>query len=79
MARRLHNWSYRELTGFLKKNGFTFFKELGGSHQAWIKRGEDGNSDKIVGLHFTHSTYSIGTMKRMIRESGIEERLWIKR
>ena len=79
MARRLHNWSYRELIGFLKKNGFTLFKELGGSHQAWIKRGEDGNSDKTVGLHFTRGTYSIGAMKRMIRDSGIEEKLWIKR
>jgi hypothetical protein len=78
MSRRLHNWSYDNVTDFLKENGFAFYREVGGSHEAWIKRGEDKVPDKVVGMYFTHSSYSVGTMKRMIRTSGIEEDEWIK-
>lgn len=78
MARRLHNWNYDNVTDFLKDNGFSFYKEVGGSHQAWIKRGEDSLPDIIVGLHFTHGSYRVKTMKRMILQSGIDENEWLK-
>jgi hypothetical protein len=78
MTRRLHNWSYDNVTDFLRENGFSFYKEVGGSHQAWIKRGEHEVPDRIVGMHFTSKSYLLGTMKRMIRESGIEQDVWIK-
>jgi len=78
MARRLHNWSYYEVTDFLKENGFTFYKEVGGSHEAWIKPGKDDVPDTIVGLHFTHTNYHVETMKRIVRKSGIDEEIWIK-
>ena len=60
MTRRLNNWTYRELTDFLREKGFRFHKEMGGSHQAWIKRGDDKEEPKSVGIHFTHGTYSQG-------------------
>jgi len=79
MARRLHNWSYREVTDFLKKNGFTFHKEIGGSHQAWIKRASNHNApDRTVVVNFTHKSYPVRTLKTMIRQSGIGEKVWIK-
>jgi len=78
MARRLHNWNYDNVTDFLKENGFSFYKEVGGSHEAWIKRGQDEVPDRIVGMNFTHGSYLLGNMKRMIAASGIEEDAWIK-
>ena len=78
MTRRLHNWTYENVTDFLKENGFGFFKEVKGSHQAWIKRGLDDVPDVVVGLHFTGGSYSIKAMKRMVRDSGISEEEWLK-
>jgi hypothetical protein len=78
MSRRLHNWSYDNVTDFLKESGFTFYREVGGSHEAWIKYGKDEVPDRIIGMHFTHSSYSVGTMKRMIHACGIDEDEWIK-
>ena len=78
MTRRLHNWSYNDVTDFLRVNGFSFYKEVGGSHEAWIRRGKDETPDKIVGMHFTTKSYLVKAMKRIIRESGIDEGEWIK-
>lgn len=78
MTRRLHNWTYRDVTRFLKENGFRFFKELEGSHEAWIKLGDDGAPGRIVEVNFTHGSYPPGTLKTMIRQSGIAQGEWIK-
>jgi hypothetical protein len=72
MPRRLRNWNYAEVTDFLKENGFSFHKELGGSHQAWIKRGENNDPDRRVEVNFAHSSYPILTLKNMIHQSGID-------
>jgi len=74
----LHNWSYREVTNFLKKNGFTFHKEIGGSHQAWIKHGSNNKADRTVVVNFSHTSYPVRTLKTMIRQLGIEEKIWMK-
>jgi len=78
MPRRLRNWSYKDVTDFLRENGFSFYKELKGSHQAWIKRGIDGERDTVVELNFTHRPYPQGTLKMIIRQSGIEKGEWFK-
>ncbi len=78
MSRRLHNWSYHNVTDFLREHGFTFYEEVVGSHQAWIKPGTDEEPDRVVGLHFTSKSYKTGTMKRIVRASGIDEDVWIK-
>lgn len=74
MTRRLHNWSYRNVTDFLKEHGFSFFEELA----AWIKIGKDNEPDRIVEVNFTHGSYSPKTLKIMIRQSGIPQDEWIK-
>jgi phosphatidate phosphatase APP1 len=78
MVRRLHNWSYSDVTDFLKENGFSFFKELPGSHEAWIKLGDNGEPDRIVEVNFTNRSYPVRTLKIMIRQSGIDHKEWIK-
>jgi hypothetical protein len=73
MPRRLHNWNYRQVIDF-----FTFLKELPGSHEAWIKSGENGVPDKRVEVNFRHDSYPVKTLKTIIRLSGIDEKEWIR-
>jgi hypothetical protein len=67
MARKLNNWSYQDVTDFLKENGFSFFEELKGSRRARIKLQEGGEPDRIVEISFRHGNYSEKTMKSIIR------------
>jgi hypothetical protein len=78
MARRLNNWTYRDITEFLKENGFTFFLPLKGSHESWIKLEENGEPDRIVEVNITHSSYPPKTLRIFIRHSGIARDEWIK-
>ena len=78
MIKRLGNWTYRQLTGFLWQHGFRFFEELGGSHQRWRKPGIDGEADRLLEIYFTRGTYPRGTMKTTIRKSGIPEKEWFE-
>ena len=78
MPRKLHNWSYQHVTEFLKENGFSFFEELKGARQAWIKLQEGSEPDRIVEISFRHDNYPARTMKSIIRQSGIVEKDWIE-
>jgi hypothetical protein len=78
MPKTLHNWTYRDVTGFLRRNGFSFFQELDGAQQSWIKLEENGEPDRIVEVSFTSHAYSPKTLKKMIRQSGIDKDTWIK-
>jgi predicted RNA binding protein YcfA (HicA-like mRNA interferase family) len=78
MVRRLYNWTYRDVTDFLRKNGFSFFKGLKGSHQAWIKRGKDGEPDRIVEVNIPRNSYPPKTLKKMILKSGISHDKWME-
>jgi len=78
MPRRFRNWTYRELTDFLRQKGFRFFKEIGGSHQQWIKRGPDGEPNKVLEIYFRHGTYPVKTIQTTARKSGIDEDEWFK-
>ena len=78
MTRRLYNWTYQDVTAFLKEHGFSFFKELEGSHEAWIRIGENGGPDRIVEVNFSHRSYPPRTLKIMIRQSGLDQDEWIK-
>jgi len=76
--RRLNNWSYQNVTDFLKENGFSFFEELPGSHERWIKRGADDVPDRRVEVKFIHREYPVRTLKTIIRQSGINQKEWTK-
>ena len=78
MPRRLRNWGYKNVTDFLKENGFNYEKPLKGSHQAWIKRGEGGVADRRVEISIPRDSYLPKTLKAMILQSGIDEKEWFK-
>jgi hypothetical protein len=78
MPNRFRNWSYRNLTDFLREKGFSLFKEIGGSHQQWIKRSVDGKPDKILEIYFRHNAYPMKTIQTTARKSGIPEDEWLK-
>ena len=75
--RRLRNWTYRDVTDFLKENGFSFSHEMRGSHQAWTRKLEEGG-EIVVEINFTHKSYPPKTLKTMVRQSGICTEEWIK-
>ena len=78
MSRKFRNWNYRNFTDFLKEHGFSHQKPLKGSHQAWIKHGENGEPDRRVEVSIPHNSYYPKTVRNMIRQSGISEDEWIK-
>jgi len=77
MTNRLYNCTYRDVTDFLKENGFDFFEQLKGSHEAWIKLGHDDEPDRIVEVNFSHRSYPLKTLRKMIKQSGIDQDEWI--
>lgn len=78
MPRRLHNWSYNDVTDFLRENGFVFYKELKGSHEKWIKYGAEEIPNKIAEVNFRHDTYPLKTLGKIIHQSGMTKDEWIK-
>jgi predicted RNA binding protein YcfA (HicA-like mRNA interferase family) len=78
MSGKLCNWNYRRVTNFLKEHGFSYQKPLKGSHQAWIKHGENGELDRRVEVSIPYNSYHPKTVKNMIRQSGIDADEWIK-
>lgn len=77
MTKGLYNWSYRDVTDFLKENGFSYSEGLDSSHEAWIKFDEHG-PDRIVEVNFSNRSYPPKTLKKMIRQSGIAQEIWIE-
>lgn len=73
MTRGIYNWTYRDIKQFLKEHGFSFHKSLRGSHELWIKLGENDTPARIVEVNFTHKSYPPKTLKMMIYQSGIPQ------
>jgi len=78
MTNRFYNWTYRDVTNFIKENGFRYDGPLKGSHEAWIKLGKNDEPDRIVEVNFSHRSYPPKTLKIMIGQSGIDRDEWIK-
>lgn len=76
MPKGLHNWTYREVTDFLKEKGFTLYNERKGSHEAWISKDEKA----VVEVNFIqgNESYPIRTLETMIRQSGLDKKEWRK-
>jgi hypothetical protein len=73
MTRRLRNWTYRDVTDFLREHEFSFFEELDGSHERWIKRGEDDEPDRLVEVSFSKKSCKTKALQATIRPSGIDQ------
>ncbi len=75
MPKGLKNWTYKDVIDFLREKGFQFYAERKGSHEAWIN-----NIGAIVEVNYIQGgeSYPLRTLKTMIRQSGIEQKEWIK-
>ena len=74
MPNGLNNWTYKDVTRFLKESGFVFDYEKAGSHEAWIKE----ETSAVVEVNFTSGSYPIRTLETMIRQSKTEKKEWRK-
>ncbi len=75
MPRGLFNWSYRDVIDFISENGFSFYKEAGGSHEYWINE----STSSIVDIDFHgQKSFPPKTLETMIRQSKIDKKIWRK-
>jgi len=74
----LFNWSYRDVTDFLKSHSFEFHKEVAGSHEHWI----DKEKKYIVDVNFIQrsESYPPRTLETMIRNTTplLDKKHWKK-
>ena len=75
MARGLSNWSYKDVTAFLKEHGFEFLEYRKGSHEAWLNR--ETSAVVEINVHGTKS-FVERTLETMIRQSKIDKKVWRK-
>lgn len=73
MPRGISNWSYKNVTDFLKHHGFAYDHPRIGSHEAWLK-----HPDTIVEVSKPKDSYPPLTLKTMIRQSKLDQKHWIK-
>jgi len=73
MPRGLLNWSYKDVTEFLKDHGFEFKENKKGSHEAWIHN----ETQAIVDINFNGSKeFPPRTLETMIRQSKLDKKEW---
>jgi len=75
MPRGLFNWCFRDVTRFLKANGFEFKGYLKGSHESWVNKST--NATVEINFHGNKS-YPPRTLETMIRQSKIDKKKWRK-
>ena len=75
MPRGLHNWNFTDVVKFLKSHGFVQHGAARGSHFHYKKVASDKNYLVVVAYHGNKSIPR-GTMNSIIRQSGIEKRIW---
>ena len=76
MAKDVFNWDFYKVIKFLKKYHF-IHSHTEGSHYYYT--GNYGGQSRIVHVPFHGSkTFKPRTLKGMIRESGIDKKIWLK-
>jgi hypothetical protein len=78
MTKNLSNWTYENVTTFLKKNGFDYFDDISGIGKGWMTFKETGEIDRVVQVPRKYSFYKENALQKMIRQSGIAEEEWLK-
>lgn len=78
MGKPLEHWTYEDVAVFLKERDFHYFNELAGVGRAWIKFYDHGGPDRIVEIGIVKEFFTVRAMKRMIRQSGIDEKEWME-
>jgi hypothetical protein len=75
MTIKLKNWSYSEVTHFLKENDFSFSEDSEGV-QTWVKLNAKGEPTTFVEVGFRRDKYPVKAMRKIIRQSEIAEKVW---
>jgi len=70
MARGLRNWSYKDVTSFLKYHGYHLDRFKPGSHEYWVS--EDKKSIVDVNFLRRRESYPVLTLESMIQDSNVE-------
>jgi len=76
VVRGLSNWTYTDVTAFLKDHDFVFLENRKGSHEAWVCKA----TGAVVGVYFhgNKTLFPEGTLESMIRQSKISKTEWRK-
>ena len=77
MARSLFNWTFKDVGGFLRQRGFSYFEDVEGIGPAWMSFHKNGEPNRMVEVRLTHVAYKPKAMRQMIRQSGIPEAEWL--
>ncbi|MDP2669399.1 MAG: type II toxin-antitoxin system HicA family toxin [bacterium] len=74
MPKKLSNWTFRDIVGFLKARGFGLHRVRGSEH---FYKGIYGGEQRLVSVPF-HGQKPIkpGTFKSIIAQSGISQDEW---
>ena len=74
MPRKLSNWTFQDITGFLKTRGFSLHRVRGSEH---FYKGFYSGKQRLVSVPF-HGTRPIkpGTFQSIIAQSGIPQVEW---
>jgi len=78
MVNRLHQWTYRDVAAFLVEKGFQLFEDVEGVGKAWMNFHKNGEPNRMVEIKPSRTFYKPKTLMKMIRQSGIPEKEWIK-
>lgn len=73
MPHGVFNWTYRDVTRFIREHGFVFHKQAEGSHEYWVNE----PTGKVVDINFRgRKAFRPKTLLTMIRQSGIDKKVW---
>lgn len=75
MTRGLHNWTFADVSKFLKAHGFIQHGKVRGSHFHYKKITQEKSFLVVVAFHGSKSIPR-GTMNSIVRQSGIEKSVW---
>jgi predicted RNA binding protein YcfA (HicA-like mRNA interferase family) len=77
MPRGINNWTFREVTGFLKKRGFVLDRTRG-SHHTFVYESLDGAVfTVVVPYHGRNHAIHPRTFKSIVTHSGIPLEDWL--
>ena len=76
MIRRLRNWTFIEVSKFLKLHGFVLHGKATGSHFHYKKITTERSFLVILAYHGNKGIIPPGTMNSIVRQSGINKKVW---
>lgn len=76
MPRGIFNWTYADVSRFLKKHDFSH-ERTSGSHHIYVRELDDVVYTVVVPFHGRKSVIRPGTFKSIVRQSGIPLEEWL--